>query len=54
VTDNPKPKFKLTGQQMLIAFFVVLALVFAGGNIIASLGTWSDNDANPAAETAKP
>jgi flagellar basal body-associated protein FliL len=36
---------KLKRQRLYIIIFVVVAALFAGGNILASLGTWQDNDA---------
>jgi uncharacterized protein (DUF2062 family) len=38
---------KLKTQRIVIIAAVILAMLFAGGNIIASLGTWQDNDATP-------
>ena len=45
---------KLKRQRIVIAAAVILAALFAGGNIIASLGTWNDNDAAATSAPAKP
>jgi hypothetical protein len=39
---NLNPQQKLNRQRILIIACVILALAFAAGNIIASLGTWKD------------
>lgn len=46
---KPVPEIdpKLKTQRIVIIAAVILAMLFAGGNIIASLGTWQDNDATP-------
>jgi hypothetical protein len=41
---NLDPQQKLTRQRILIIACAILALLFAAGNIIGSLGTWQNEE----------